>query len=133
MLSRPCRCRAAPTRSARSATRRIWRNRFARDGLRVVAGLFDSAWVKWGWAVRETELLERELGAFINDDEFQRLSAVRCEYNPKRHGFILTLDRVVPPPRGSRCDLAPSPTITEARSTTSRGLLSLEVAPRPKR
>lgn len=60
--------------------------------------LFDSAWLKWGWAVREAELLEHDLAQFVNHKDFQRLHAVRCDYDAKRHGFILTLDYVPPPP-----------------------------------
>jgi hypothetical protein len=62
------------------------------------SGLFDSAWLKWGWAVHEAILLERDLAQFIQHTDFQGLHAVRCEYDPKRHGFILTLDHVPPPP-----------------------------------
>jgi hypothetical protein len=60
-----------------------------------MAGLFDSAWLKWGWAVREAELLERDLADFINHEEFQRLrwhsaarvpavSNGRATYNSRR-------------------------------------------------
>jgi hypothetical protein len=51
-----------------------------------------------GLGGKEAELLQRDLADFINHEEFQRLNAVQCEYNPKRYGFILTLDHVPPPP-----------------------------------
>lgn len=61
-------------------------------------GLFDSAWLKWGWATKESELLKQELRAFADDPRFQDLNAAACHYHPKRHGFVLTVERMAPIP-----------------------------------
>jgi hypothetical protein len=60
--------------------------------------LFDSAWLKWGWAVRESKTLEEDLMAFVMDEKAQRLNTVACNYEPQRHGFILKVDTLAPMP-----------------------------------
>ena len=63
-----------------------------------MAGLFDSAWMKWGWAMREATSLSADLEAFIQDVDNERLIATRCDYHPNRHGFALKLIAVPPLP-----------------------------------
>lgn len=65
-----------------------------------MAGPFDSAWLKWGWAVRHAQALEADLNAYADNPEPKDLYTSRTEYDAKRHCVILRLDTVKPlPPR----------------------------------
>ena len=61
-------------------------------------GLFDSAWLKWAWAVAEIEILERELEAFAVDGDAQALTTTAIKYHPHRHCFILSVATLPPLP-----------------------------------
>lgn len=60
--------------------------------------LFDSPWLKWGQAVVHAQTLEAEIDAFRTGSHPDPLLASRTEYHPKRHGFGVYADRVVPMP-----------------------------------
>jgi hypothetical protein len=64
----------------------------------VDASLFDSAWLKWGWAVREAKALYDEVYAFAADEDAQGLNTTACQYEPKRHGFSLSVTGMAPLP-----------------------------------
>jgi hypothetical protein len=61
--------------------------------------LFDSAWLKWAHAVGHTQALEDEIDAFSGDHQREPILRCRTDYNPKRHGFIVTIEAVeaIPP------------------------------------
>ncbi|MGH2934891.1 MAG: hypothetical protein ACRDL2_10330 [Gaiellaceae bacterium] len=58
--------------------------------------LFDSAWMKWGWAIVETERLKADIHAWTEDADVQRLMTTRCEYRPNRHGCVLIVNSMPP-------------------------------------
>jgi hypothetical protein len=60
---------------------------------------FDSAWLKWAHAVGHTQALEDEIDAFSSDNQREPVLHCRTDYDPKRHGFIVTIEAVeaVPP------------------------------------
>jgi hypothetical protein len=60
--------------------------------------LFDSAWLKWGWAVKHGKALDADIKAWTTETEGQRLFTAATEYDPKRHCFVLRVNRVVPMP-----------------------------------
>lgn len=50
--------------------------------------LFESAWLKWGQAMRHAEALQADLVAWLAiDGNADPLLGVQTEYHPKRHGF----------------------------------------------
>jgi hypothetical protein len=62
--------------------------------------LFDSAWLKWGWAVVEARALEKDIADFTQNLGPEGIGATRCDYQPKSHRFAVTIDRLIPfPPR----------------------------------
>jgi len=66
--------------------------------LRSVASPFDSAWLKWGWAVVHAQALDAELRAYAEDPDSGQPYEARTEYDPKRHCVILRLVSVEPLP-----------------------------------
>lgn len=59
---------------------------------------FDSAWLKWAHAVRHTQALEDEIEAFNGDVQRESILRLGSHYEPKRHGFIVTIQEVEPIP-----------------------------------
>jgi hypothetical protein len=55
--------------------------------------LFDSAWLKWAWAVVHAQALERDIAAWIKKDP-DPIRAFRTEYQPKRHGFAVIVEAI---------------------------------------
>ena len=55
---------------------------------------FNSAWLKWAWAVRHANALQVELAAEA-DGQVRHGYTTRPEYDPKRHCVILRADTVV--------------------------------------
>jgi hypothetical protein len=56
-----------------------------------MAGPFDSAWLKWGWAVIEAKALEADIDAF-SKVEGKDFGFPRCEYQPKHSWFAVSLE-----------------------------------------
>jgi hypothetical protein len=65
----------------------------------AVAGPFDSAWLKWGWAVVHAQALQVDISTYMADVDPESLITTRTEYDAKRHCIILRVDRIRPPPR----------------------------------
>jgi hypothetical protein len=61
-----------------------------------MADLFESAWLKWGWAVVETERLKEQIHTWTTDADVQRLMTTRSKYHPKRHGCVLVVNSMPP-------------------------------------
>jgi hypothetical protein len=62
--------------------------------------LFDSAWLKWGWAVRSAKTLDDEIVAYVQQSYGKRLFTTRTDYHAQRHCMILSVERIDPlPPR----------------------------------
>ena len=59
---------------------------------------FDSAWLKWGWAVRHAESLQTEIGRAAEDADRQPLITTSSEYDSQRHSIILTVASIQPIP-----------------------------------
>ena len=45
-----------------------------------MAGEFDSAWLKWGWAQREATMLQQDFLDWTAHPEYERMNTVRCDY-----------------------------------------------------
>jgi hypothetical protein len=60
--------------------------------------LFDDPWLKWGRACVHAQALQADLDAFGANSPFQPTFAVRTEYQPKRHGFAVTVTDIDPMP-----------------------------------
>jgi len=61
-------------------------------------GLFDSAWMKWGWAVVHAQTLDAELGIYGREGDEQRIYTSRTEYDPKRHCIRQIFETIEPLP-----------------------------------
>jgi hypothetical protein len=61
-------------------------------------GLFDSAWLKWAWAVADVEILKRQLEAFAVDPDAQALRTTAIKYQPHRHCFVVSVATLPPLP-----------------------------------
>jgi hypothetical protein len=61
-------------------------------------GLFDSAWLKWAWAVADVEILKRQLEAFAVDRDAQSLRTTAIKYKPYRHCFVVSVATLPPLP-----------------------------------
>jgi hypothetical protein len=59
--------------------------------------LFDSAWLKWAWAILHAQTLERDIAAWSEQNP-NPVRAVRADYYPKRHGFALIITEIDPIP-----------------------------------
>jgi hypothetical protein len=59
---------------------------------------FDSAWLKWGWAVVHAQALHAEISSFFANVDPESLYATRTEYDPKRHRIIQRIATVEPLP-----------------------------------
>jgi hypothetical protein len=57
-----------------------------------MADPFDSAWLKWAWAVIEAKALEADIDAFTKHFRAEGLGRTRCDYQPKYHRFAVVLD-----------------------------------------
>jgi hypothetical protein len=78
------------------ALRRLrWRRRLA-----AVAydPLFESAWLKWGQAIVHSQTLKRDIETRADDGNADPVGAFRTEYQPKRHGFAIIIEEVMPIP-----------------------------------
>lgn len=64
--------------------------------------LFDSAWLKWAWAVSHTVALENEIALLYPDG--QPPLTTKTEYHPKRHAFAVVVETIplLPPDWGLR-------------------------------
>lgn len=60
--------------------------------------LFDSPWFKWGRAVVHAQALQAHLDAIGTDGGDEPPLAVRADYQPKRHGFAVTITDIDPMP-----------------------------------
>jgi hypothetical protein len=63
-----------------------------------VTGLFDSAWLKWGWAVKHGKALDRHITAWRDEHEGDRLFQTHAHYDAKRHCVIYLIDHIEPMP-----------------------------------
>jgi hypothetical protein len=61
--------------------------------------LFDSAWLKWGWAVTHAQALQADIATYVGDIDPESLYTSRTEYDSKRHCVILRVDTRKLPPR----------------------------------
>ena len=59
---------------------------------------FDSAWLKWGWAVRHAELLQAGIASDRAARPDGRIYTTRSEYDPRKHCVTLRVDSVDPIP-----------------------------------
>lgn len=59
--------------------------------------LFESAWLKWAWAIFHAQTLERDIAAWIEKDP-DPIRTVRAEYQPKSHGFAVIVEDIDPIP-----------------------------------
>jgi hypothetical protein len=55
---------------------------------------FESAWLKWGRAVLHMQALEAEITRFVHETSGTPFGAFRTEYEARRHGFSMRVDRV---------------------------------------
>jgi hypothetical protein len=62
-----------------------------------MAGPFDSAWLKWGWAVIEAEALKDDIDVFTEHLRGQGLGRTRCDYQSTYHRFAVVLDQLTIP------------------------------------
>jgi hypothetical protein len=60
--------------------------------------VFDSAWLKWGQAVRHAQALEADINAVTEDGNAEPVRTARADYNPKRHGFEIIATELAPIP-----------------------------------
>lgn len=51
--------------------------------------LFESAWLKWAWAVVDADLLQREMVAFSKQPNLQVEAALEQRYYPRRHCIVM--------------------------------------------
>ena len=60
-----------------------------------MAGPFDSAWLKWGRAVVHSQAYDAELDRARGHPHLDSFTAaIVADYNPKRHGFVLTIAEI---------------------------------------
>jgi len=59
-----------------------------------MADAFDSAWLKWGWAVREAEALKIDIDSFAVHIRPDGLGTTRCEYQAHYHRFAVILETI---------------------------------------
>ncbi len=59
---------------------------------------FDSAWFKWAQAIVHANALQAEIKASAKRGYSEPLFAARAQYEPKRHGFAVIVERVAPVP-----------------------------------
>jgi hypothetical protein len=66
-----------------------------------MADPFDSAWLKWAWAVAEAKALHDDIDAFSEQIEADGFGTTRCDYQPQHHRFAVVIDSVMTelPPR----------------------------------
>jgi hypothetical protein len=55
---------------------------------------FESPWLKWGWAVVESNRLQLDIDGFTNDLKGKEFGRVRADYQPKHHRFAIVLDEI---------------------------------------
>ena len=55
---------------------------------------FEGVWLKWGWAVVESNRLQLDINAFMDDLKGKQFGRVRADYQPKHHRFAVILDAV---------------------------------------
>lgn len=55
---------------------------------------FEGVWLKWGWAVVESNRLQLDINAFMDDLKGKEFGRVRADYQPKYHRFAVILDAV---------------------------------------
>jgi hypothetical protein len=60
--------------------------------------LFESAWLKWGWAAKHAKALDSEIQAYARHSERKRLLTTRTDYHPQRHCMILSVESIEPLP-----------------------------------
>jgi hypothetical protein len=63
-----------------------------------VAGPFDSAWLKWGWAVVHAQALEKDIGFSVRDFQTRKPFVAGTKYERQRHCVSLYLESVETPP-----------------------------------
>jgi hypothetical protein len=63
-----------------------------------MADPFDSAWLKWGWAVAHAQALERDISAYTLDTKVDLPYTTRTEYDAKRHAVLLRVETIDPLP-----------------------------------
>jgi hypothetical protein len=63
-----------------------------------VDGPFDSAWLKWGWAVVHAQALEGDITVSVRDFQARNPFVARTKYEPKRHCVSLYIEGIEPPP-----------------------------------
>ncbi len=56
--------------------------------------LFDSAWMKWKWACVHAKALHRDTERFGLDPNKQPFFTIQTDYNPRRHGFVVTVQNL---------------------------------------
>jgi hypothetical protein len=66
--------------------------------LALMASPFDSAWLKWGWAVVHAQALDQEIAANVSDFQARKPFVARTKYDPQRHCVSLYVESVEPPP-----------------------------------
>lgn len=66
--------------------------------VRPVAGPFDSAWFKWGWAVVHAQALDADVAAYSQDADIHLPYTTRTEYDAKRHCVVLRVATIEPLP-----------------------------------
>jgi hypothetical protein len=59
--------------------------------------LFDSAWLKWAWGVRNAQVLLDSIKTFALQPNLQMYLPTSQHYHPKRHCIVLVVDDVVDP------------------------------------
>jgi hypothetical protein len=60
--------------------------------------LFDSAWAKWAQGVRHAHALGDDIDAFHANRQRAPVLEARTEYDAKRHGFVVTVEKIEPIP-----------------------------------
>jgi len=56
-----------------------------------MADPFESAWLKWAWAVVESNALQADIDAFGLDFKGKEFGRVRADYQPNHHRFAISL------------------------------------------
>lgn len=60
--------------------------------------LFDSAWAKWAQGVKHFQALQDDIASFNADHDRGPVLEARAQYNAKRHGFVVTVEKIEPIP-----------------------------------
>ena len=63
-----------------------------------MADPFDSAWLKWGWAVVRAQALEKDIGISVRHFQARKPFVAKTKYEPQRHCISLYLESVEQPP-----------------------------------